>query len=73
MRRIVFSIAFFRKKLPVTIDSHIDEIEMEVLRASWTSEFSHSLDPKRTSQLRGLSRLLIIRVCWNVSLDVGLV
>jgi hypothetical protein len=31
-----------------TIDSHIDEIEMEVLHASWTSEFSHSLDPQRT-------------------------
>jgi hypothetical protein len=27
---------------------HIDEIEMEVLHASWASEFSHSLDPKRT-------------------------
>jgi hypothetical protein len=31
-----------------TIDSHIDEIEMEILHASWTSEFSHSLDPERT-------------------------
>jgi hypothetical protein len=30
---------------------HIDEIEMEVLHASWTSDFSHSLDPKRTLSL----------------------
>jgi hypothetical protein len=28
-------------------DSHIDEIEMEVVQASWTSEFSHSLGQKR--------------------------
>jgi hypothetical protein len=31
------------KEIASTIDSHIDEIEMEVLHASWTSEFSHSL------------------------------
>jgi hypothetical protein len=36
------------KEVASTIDSHIDEIEMEVLHASWTSEFSHNLDPKRT-------------------------
>jgi hypothetical protein len=42
-RSIVFSIAFFPKEVVSTIDSHIDEIEMEVLHASWTSEFSHSL------------------------------
>ena len=37
------------KEVASTIDSHIDEIEMEVLHASWTSEFSHSLDPLQTS------------------------
>lgn len=25
------------------VDSHIDEIEIKVLHASWASEFSHSL------------------------------
>jgi hypothetical protein len=37
------------KEVASTIDFQIDEIEMEVLHASWTSEFSHSLDPKRPS------------------------
>jgi len=37
------------KEVASTIDFHIDEIEMEVLHASWTSEFSHSMDPERTS------------------------
>jgi hypothetical protein len=35
------------KEVASTIDSHIDEIEMEILHASWTSEFSHSLGQKR--------------------------
>src|SRR5882757_5424427 len=48
MRRIVFSIAFFLKKLAVQSTPISTKIEMEVLHASWTSEFSHSLDPKRT-------------------------
>jgi hypothetical protein len=37
------------KEIASTIDSHIGEIEMEVLHASWTSEFSHSLGQKRKS------------------------
>ena len=36
------------ERVTSTIDSYIDEIEMEVLHASWASEFSHSLDPTRT-------------------------
>ena len=39
------------KEVASTIDSHIDEIEMEVLHASWTSEFSHSLDPSQYADL----------------------
>jgi len=34
------------KEVVSTIDSHIDEIEMEVLHASWTSEFSHKPRPE---------------------------
>src|SRR5258708_39312826 len=37
------------KEVASTIDSHIDEIEMEVLHASSASEFSHSLNPTETS------------------------
>jgi hypothetical protein len=39
---------FLPKEIASTIDSHIDEIEMEVLHANWTSEFSHSLCQRRT-------------------------
>ena len=38
------------KEAASAIDSDIDEIEMEILRASCGSEFSHSLDPTRTLQ-----------------------
>jgi hypothetical protein len=48
MRRIVFSIAFFQEKSPVQSVSRNDETETEILRAISKSEFSHSLDPKRT-------------------------
>jgi hypothetical protein len=51
------------KAVTSTIDSYIDKIEMEVLHASWASEFSHGLDPKRTlvarlSGVRGMPEYL---------------
>jgi hypothetical protein len=36
------------KAVTGTIDSYIAKIEMEVLHASWASEFSHRLDPTAT-------------------------
>src|SRR5450631_4249340 len=47
-RRIIFSIYFFRESLPVQSALQNDEIETEILRASSTSEFSHSLGHQRT-------------------------
>jgi hypothetical protein len=41
--------------LPVQSALQNDEIETEILRASSTSEFSHSLDPVRTSPDKYLS------------------
>ena len=48
MRGIVFSNCLLPKEVAIIINSQIDEIEMEVLHASWPSEFSHSLDPIQT-------------------------
>src|ERR1700694_1243851 len=52
MRRIVFSFFFFRRLQPALFFFLINLIETKVLRASSTSEFSHSLDPERTSERR---------------------
>ena len=49
MRRIVFSIAFFRQKLPVQLVSASTKSRRKILHASSMLEFSHSLDPERTS------------------------
>jgi hypothetical protein len=38
---------FLPKEVASTTDFYIDEIEMEVLRGSWPSEFSHSLGQSR--------------------------
>jgi hypothetical protein len=44
-----------------------------VKRKSASASSTSESDPKRTSQLRVLSRLLITRVCWNICLVLGLV
>jgi hypothetical protein len=47
MRRIVFSFFFFRRFQPALFFFLINLIETKVLRASSTSEFSHSLGQSR--------------------------
>jgi len=49
MPRIVFSIAFLPTEAASAIGFYIDEIEMEILHASWAWEFSHSLGQKLKS------------------------
>jgi len=48
MRRIVFSFFFLRQLQPALFFFLINLIETKVLRASSTSEFSHSLGQTRT-------------------------
>jgi hypothetical protein len=58
IRRIVFSIAFFRQKVAGAIGFRIDEIETKILHESSMLEFSHSLGHFQTSA----------RVTWRSAL-----
>jgi hypothetical protein len=58
MRRIVFSLFFFRQRLTELFLFLFNLIETNVLRASPTSEFSHSLGQKRKWPGTGLMSVL---------------